>query len=149
MRKLVATFLVFVAVSASQAQVVTLPASGPNFYEAKKFSVVIERSGLEWRARCDLGCNWKGATLAFACKENCDAILDANGLVTTQTERDPKAAFSFTLSADSGRIYAKPRAGTQWRGLSWSCRDKDPCTATVDEHGVLVSGPKLGRAPGK
>ena len=147
MRKFVAALILVAGASVSLAQVPSRSAG--ELPEARKFSVVIERSGFEWRARCDMGCAWVGMTGGFSCKENCDAILDANGLVTTKTERDLKVPFSFVLSADGdGSIVAKSRAGTHWQQLGWNCH-RDPCTVRVTEFGVSTDVKALGGHPGK
>jgi hypothetical protein len=138
MRNLAAA-LVLVVATLAQAQEIRIGSRVLRIPEGKKFSVVIERSGTQWKAKCELGCAWTGATLSFSCPENCDAILDANGLITTLARRDAPAAFSFVLSEDrNGKIIAKRNVGTEWGEISWTCEGKDPCTARVNEFGVLL-----------
>ena len=102
---------------------------------ASGFSIVLEPTTTGWSAHCDSGCRWQEA--AFECPAACDAIVDANGLVTTLSPRPETTSFSFRVehSANGGR--AESRAGTDWKSLSWTCQ-ATPCRARIDRLGVVV-----------
>lgn len=101
------------------------------------FAVEVETLPNGWAARCDSGCNWR--ELAFRCASACDAILDADGLVTVAMPRSP-SAFRFILVRTSDGIEAHSRGGTAWSRLAWSCSSTapgtTPCRAVVTGNGV-------------
>lgn len=118
------------------ALVLGLQPAAPVQSSVAPFAVEIETMPNGWSARCDSGCNWK--ELAFRCATACDAILDADGLVTVATLRSP-STFRFILRRTAEGVEAYSRGGTAWSRLSWSCTPTAPtagCRAAVNGHGV-------------
>lgn len=97
------------------------------------FSVSLEVRPNGWSARCDSGCTWR--EVSFECRTACDAIVDANGLVTAAELRPLPTTFMFIVARSGDRIEASARRGTAWSRLSWTC-DREPCRARIDGYGV-------------
>lgn len=118
------------------ALVLGLQPAEPAQSSVAPFAVEIATLPNGWSARCDSGCNWK--ELAFRCATACDAILDADGLVTVAMPRSP-SAFRFILRRTAEGVEAHSRGGTAWSRLSWSCSPTEPterCRATVNGYGM-------------
>jgi hypothetical protein len=100
------------------------------------FSVLVERIPNGWAARCDSGCRWSGASLSFACRQDCAAVIDANGLVTVLTPRTEPSAFSIRLEPTAKGVAAEGRAGTTWKTLTWECASSS-CPVRLDANGMV------------
>jgi hypothetical protein len=99
--------------------------------------MVVESTPTGWAARCDKGCRWR--ELSFGCERACNAVIDANGIVTLATLRPDSAAFGFVVEHTPTGVRATTRGGTIWQGLGWDC-GADSCRARVDEYGVSGIG---------
>ena len=126
--------LVFVAACA------TTHAKQSQSPQLASFSMVITSTPNSWAARCDAGCSWR--SVSFKCTDACDAILDANGLVTVATPRTEPSPFAFRLAHAINGVQAESQRGTAWQKLTWEC-GTESCTARIDELGVRGGAPPV------
>ena len=97
------------------------------------FSVTVTSTPTGWAARCDTGCHWTQGS--FNCRAACAAVLDANGMVTSQTVRTEPSDFAFRLERTPTGFSAIAERGTLWRTVSRACRSRS-CTGRIDATGV-------------
>lgn len=128
MRRLLAVAIVAVSFA-------VLTAARPLQAPAGQFSVVLDYTPLGWSANCEAGCGWR--TVSFACERACNALVDAQGLVTLATERPSDPRFAFIVERTPDGVRAQSRSGAKWTSLSWGC-EAQPCRARITDAGVTL-----------
>lgn len=101
--------------------------------KAVPFEVVIERVDSTWKAHCTKGCSWSQSTQF--CAKNCRLELTDLGFGKQSSGPEGSAKFRMELEPTDAGWRARAWAGTVWRSLPWSCREK-PCVAKITEQGV-------------
>ena len=98
------------------------------------FSIILERDGSRWSARCERGCTFQSVSTTTRAIET-PMHLDAHGLRTAATAYSEPSPFGFDLIPRGRGWEATKARGTVWTVLAFDCGNT-PCRARVTELGV-------------
>ena len=116
------------------AMLAALSAAAPA--PSASFSLILERDGTEWRAKCESGCAWESLMSSRWRLLGTTVVIDSRGVAGLLGSPHDDATFAFKVSADGENGWkADGLKGTAWTKLTYGCEDS-PCRARITEKGV-------------